>query len=169
VKILLIIPIFLFIFSCSATKQETIVESCPDVSFSKEHQIYFSTNQKTIDIDNIAFSAEINNYSINSQCLLINKNLEFNISILFVVNINDFSNNYLNLPYYIATINSKDELIDIEYFFYQGEINRDMQYSEIEIVEDVLFQMPNLDENDNSKNSLLIGFMLDNEKIKILN
>ena len=59
--------------------------------------------------------------------------------------------------------------VDIEYFVYQGEINRDIEYSEIEIVEDVLFQMSNLDENDNSKNSLLIGFMLDKEKIKILN
>ena len=67
---------------------------------------------------------------------------------------------------------SFDEIIDIQYYSIQGVMQKDPEtskYIETELVDTIDISVPNKDLKTNFKTSIVIGFMLDQEKIMILN
>ena len=168
----LFILFLLFLCSCNAEKLQTIGETCPDVFFSKEHKIYITSDESPLKIENINYRAELNNYFFNKECSVLNNVLTSDLSLLFVINPENSSQKDILLPYYIAVLNSEDEIVDILFYSVQGVMQKDPEtsmYIETELIDTVDINIPNKDLKTNLKTSIVIGFMLDQEKIKILN
>ena len=69
-KILIFLLLFLSI-SCSSnfvTKKSAESIDCPLVFFASENRNYLDSEEKPITLDNISFTAEINNYAFNKSC-----------------------------------------------------------------------------------------------------
>ena len=168
----LIFLLLLFLLSCTTENQQTIIETCPGVFFSKEHKIYVTGDESPLKIENISYKAELNNYYFNKECSVLNNVLTGNISLLFVIKPENLSQEDILLPYYIAILNPEDEILDIQYYSIQGVMQKDLEtseYIETELIDTVEINIPNKDLKTNLKTSIVIGFMLDQEKIKIFN
>ena len=168
----LFIPFVLLLLSCTAEKLPTSAETCPDVFFSKEHKMYITGNESPLNIQNIKYRAELNNYVFKKECSISNNVLTGNLSLLFIVNSENSSQKDILLPYYIAVLSSEDEIVDIQYYNIQGVMQKDpgtSAYIETELTDTINISVPNKDLKNNLKTNIVIGFMLDQEKIKLLN
>ena len=123
----LFILFLLFLCSCNAEKLQTIGETCPDVFFSKEHKIYITSDESPLKIENINYRAELNNYFFNKECSVLNNVLTSDLSLLFVINPENSSQKDILLPYYIAVLNSEDEIVDILFYSVQGVMQKDQK------------------------------------------
>tara|TARA_Y100000590_G_C15714283_1_gene1011351 strand:- start:1262 stop:1777 length:516 start_codon:yes stop_codon:yes gene_type:complete len=164
--------IIFLLLGCSS--KSTYIEeiSCPKVLFSSEHRNYITSENSEISLNNIAYKANINNYSYDKECIINNKNILIDLSLLFVVNPEKTKNEEITLPYYIAYINQNDELFHMEYFKVNGIFK--MNFENNQFIETELTDKPNIKlqiENieADSINTIMIGFMLDDKKLKILN
>ena len=146
--------------------------SCPKVYFSAEHRNFIHSNSEPITLENISYKANINNYSFNSKCLVNDKIFTTNLSILFIVTPDEADKRNFLLPYYVAILNSKKEIIDIQYYITEGTFKLETgtkEYIETEVASKVSISVFLSNYDINSENNLIIGFMLDNKKLEILN
>ena len=90
------------------------------------------------------------------------------LEILFIITPVNLNDPNVYLPFYIAILDAKENLKEIYYYSIDAKVLKDedaQKYIESEISESILVKFP----NDIEMSSLLVGFMLDNEKYKILN
>ncbi len=171
-KIFLIYIVLLFLLNCNGEKQQTTAEKCPRAFFSKEHQIYITSDQIPLDIENISYKAELNNYLFNNDCFVSNNVLTVNITLLFVIKPINVGNENILLPFYIATLNAEDKVVDMQYYSVEAVMQKDSEtfnYTETEVTKNIVIRIPNKDMETNLKTKMIIGFMLDQEKIELLN
>lgn len=167
----LIFIISLFLLSCTSEKELPKIEICPEVFFSKEHRIYLRSEEEQLRLDNISYQAKINNYYFDSSCQTINNTLSSVLSFLIIVQPEKAKQDNIEIPYYIAVMNNKDKIIDIQYYNASGNFNKniDGSYIETEIIDIINISIPYSDHETRLKYKLLVGFMLDKEKLKIIN
>ena len=170
----LILFISLFLLSCTSEKQQSFSILCPEVFFSKDHRIYISNedNSNSLTLNNISYRAEINNYKFINECSLLNNNIVAKLSILFVVNPDNAKQSNIIMPFYIALLDDQKTILDIQYYKVTGNLKKNADaslYVETEITSTLDVMIPIQDVNVDIKNKLLIGFMLNKEKLNILN
>ena len=85
-KIYFILFFSIFLLSCASEKQQSFIDLCPEVLFSKGHRVYITTEENSLSLNNISYRAEINNYNFANGCLMLNNKITATLSILFVVN-----------------------------------------------------------------------------------
>tara|TARA_B100001123_G_C15216117_1_gene989297 strand:- start:917 stop:1432 length:516 start_codon:yes stop_codon:yes gene_type:complete len=165
---------FLIFFVLIGCSPKTIIEekiSCPNVLFSDEHD-YFVEASETTDINNISYIAEINNFSFNSDCFITDNIAYIDLSLLFIVNPINVANSNIFLPFYIAIIDKKNELKDIQYYNISGNFKIDNEtnlYVESELRKKIKFRLLHDDTRDISADVLVVGFMLSKNQLEILN
>ena len=169
-KILILLLLFLSI-SCSSnllTKKSTESIDCPPVLFASEHRNYLDSEEKSLTLDNVSFKAEINNYAFNKSCFEENDIRTFPLDILFIIDpITPTSPNVI-LPLYVALLDSDNQLFEIQYFSIDGEIRNDLKtktYLQTELSKSIDI----ITSKNNPVSSLVVGFMLDKKKEKLLN
>ena len=170
------ILIFFLFVGCTSntivTKKATTETPCPIVLFSAEHSKYLIGNTQPITPENIRYKAEINNYAFKNDCTINNKIFQAEISLLFIVKPNLAEKSNITLPFYMAILNENDELIDMQYYQvdgnFKGEFEND-NYIETELSKTIKLQIPLLNDEEYNQNKVIVGFMLDKEKLKILN
>ena len=160
-----ILFISLFLLSCTSQKQQTFIDSCPEVLFSKDHRIYITSEESSLTINNLSYRAEINNYNFVKKCLVLNNKITTALSILFVVKPEKPKKSDIILPYYVAFLDDQKNIVNIQYYKAVGIFKKDFSgssYIETEIISNQVI-------NTHHLNKILIGFMLDQEKLNILN
>ena len=98
--------------------------------------------------------------------------IQAELSLLFIVNPDQAEVSEIILPFYVAILNERNELIDMQYFQAEGNLKRDREtkkFIETELNKTVTLQMSSLDYQINSKNTVIVGFMLDKKKLEVLN
>ena len=163
---------FFLLIGCSSNTSTTTKISCPDVFFAAEHTKYINSNTMPISIDNLSYSADINNYAFNSDCLIIDDIIQAELSLLFIVNPYQAKISELSLPFYVAILDERNELVDMQYYQVEGNLKSDPEtkkYIETELTKSITIQMPLEVDQVNSRNILIVGFMLDKKKLEILN
>ena len=91
-------------------------------------------------------------------------------SLLFVVKPDKAELARIIMPYFIAILDDQQNIIDIQYYNVYGNENQNASsYIETEIIDTQQINIFYKDENSDLNNKILIGFMLDKEKLKILN
>ena len=157
---------------CASNTFTTTKISCPDVFFAAEHTKYIDSNTHPISIDNLSYSANINNYAFNSDCLIIDDMIQAELSLLLIVNPDQAEVSEVVLPFYVAILNERNEVIDMQYYQIEDNLKSDREtkkYIETELTKTIIVQMPSLDDHVNSRNTLVVGFMLDKKKLEVLN
>ena len=172
----LFILIFFLLLGCtSQTKvstNATVKTSCPIVLFSSEHNQYITGNTKPITTENIRYRAEINNYAFNSECSIKDNVFHAELSLLFIVKPDLTEESGIILPFYVAILNAKDEVVDMQYYQVDGDLmseSENANYIETELTKTIKLQTPFFNEEEFSQNKVVVGFMLDKKKLEILN
>tara|TARA_B100000579_G_scaffold335323_1_gene285996 strand:- start:206 stop:769 length:564 start_codon:yes stop_codon:yes gene_type:complete len=171
VKKFLFFLVFLFIFGCNS-KNSSINSSqiinCPTVYFSSEHRSYISAAKKIIDLDNLHFKAYFNNYEFSKPCKSSGAIFLFPLEILIIAEPLLIKEKEIQLPIYIAALDSNENLIETQFFLIKDNIAMDFENKKL--IETDIAKLLNLSfSTDKVISRLIIGFMLDNEKIKLLN
>ena len=154
--------------SLLTSKKDSI--KCPKVLFAAEHKIYSGSNVSAINIDDIAYRAEINNYKFIKGCFVQDNIFTSYLSILFIVKPLIEEQHNITLPFYLAILDSGKKLRDIQYYYTEGIFNKNLEtetkeFIETDLSKTILIQIPDADE----KMTIVIGFMLDKKQLKILN
>ena len=98
--------------------------------------------------------------------------IQAELSLLFVVNPDQAEVSEVVLPFYIAILNEKNEMVDMQYYLVEGNLKSDpktIKYIETELTKTITLQIPSLDDQINLRNTAIVGFMLDEKKLEILN
>ena len=172
-NILFFFKVFLLLIlaGCTSKPPVSLKISCPNILFSSEHSAYITSFEKPINQENISYKASINNYSFSEECEISNNTIKGKLSLLFVVIPEKIQNEDINIPFYIAYLNEFDELIEMQYFKAVGKFDKDLNkqtYQEKELIEKIIIQTPNY-QNSAETITIVIGFMLDKEKVQLLN
>ena len=166
VKKILTFILYFLVIGCESNQlsksmsQKTV---CPEVLFSSEHKKYINGN-----LENIRFRGEINNADFIEGCKSMNSFFSSDLSLLFIIDPLEPENQNINLPFYLAFVDTNNELIDIQYFSAEGAFETEPQsniFLQTELNKTVKVFL-----NSQEKNfTIILGFMLDNKKRVLLN
>ena len=167
----LFILILFFLIGCGSnsslfTKNE-IVE-CPSILFSSDHKAYLSSGTKVLNLDNIAYTVELNNSIFKDACKIKDNFLTSTLSILFIAKPIDLDQEILSFPYFIATIDLNKQVQDIQYYSMDSRFSKNIETNQIietDFFKDVLIKIP----SNKTSVSIIIGFMIDDEQLEIIN
>ena len=167
-----ILLISLFGLSCASGKPQSFTDNCLEVFFSKKHRIYITTEEQNLTLDTISYSSEINNSEFVEGCLILNDVFRASLSTLFIIKPDKAQLSGLMMPYYIALLDSSENIIDIQYYTVKDDLKQNEDKSsflETTIIDtqDLIFNFK--DKNTFFQNTLIIGFMLNQEKLDLLN
>ena len=158
------------LIGCSSQTPITEKISCPNVLISEEHHKFIFVEENLTD-NNIKYIAEINNFDFDSNCYILEDIGNFELELLFVINPLNTKESNILLPFYIATINQSDELIDMQYYKVNGNlksIDESSYLIETEIRTTVNHKLSYKDIIQDNNYTLIIGFMLSNDQLKVL-
>ena len=169
-KNLFLLILFLLLTGCGFNpikQSKSITIDCPRILFAQEHKKYIDSSTEKISIDNLAYQAEINNAKFKGKCKISNNLFLTDLSILFVVNPLGEYRDLISLPFYIALIDQNNKLQDVQYFEANGYFNLspDNYLIQTEIVTSKNISLKLAEESFN----IIIGFMIDNDRLKLLN
>ena len=163
--------ILLFIIGCEfnpLSKTSSVTISCPSVLFASEHKTYVGSLSEIITLDNIAYQAEINNAVFTKGCHLKDNEFSSNLSLLFIVSPLEESQNMINLPFYVAVVNESKDVQDIQYYLIKDVFQKNLETNELietDLTKPILINLPSMDKSS----FVVIGFMLDKNRLEILN
>ena len=142
--------------------------NCPSILFAKEHKIYIDSQLKNISLDNITYKAEINNAAFNKGCHIKANVFSSELSILFIVNPLTMGQKSINLPFYLAILDEDKKVYDIQYYSTEGSFKQNLEDNSL--IETEIITIIDLSFNSVDKfSTLVIGFMLDKERLELLN
>ena len=172
----LFILIFFLLLGCApnttVSTNATVKTSCPIILFSSEHSQYITGNTKTITTENIRYRAEINNYAFNSECSIKDNIFQAELSLLFIVKPDLTEESSITLPFYVAILNTNDEVVDMQYYQVDGDLKGETEnanYIETELTKTIKLQISSLNDEELNESKVVVGFMLDKKKLEILN
>ena len=163
---------FLFIlFGCGSNsslfvKDESV--KCPPILFSSEHMTYLGSGSKSLNLDNISYKIEINNSIFKDGCKIKDNLFSSILSILFIAKPLELDQDTVTFPYFIAIIDEDKQVYDIQYYSMNSTFFRDTETDEImesDLFKDVLVEFP----SNTLPFSIVIGFMLDEKQLQVIN
>lgn len=142
--------------------------NCPSILFAKEHKIYIDSKLKNISLDNITYRAEINNAAFDKGCYIKDNIFSSELSILFIVKPLDVEQKNINLPFYFAILDEDKKVKDIQYYSTNGFFKQNLEDNSL--IETEVITMIDLRLNTTDMfSTIVIGFMLDKERLELLN
>jgi len=171
VKNILFLFLLLFSYSCSQISSTNVSNEsieCPVVFYASEHRNYLKSEEKFITLDNLSYKAEINNYAFNEECFMTKGLYTFPLGVLFLIDPINVVSSEVSLPFYVALLDSSDQLIEIQYFSINGIIKKsedNEKYVETEITE--LFDI--ISSNDTPVSTFVLGFMIGKKQKELSN
>ena len=167
-KKLLIFILFLLILGCNSViknKQTSIDFNCPRPFFSSEDRIYIDNGNS---LDDVLLTAELNNFEINNECLQKDKIVIIPLDLLVIAKpMDDLQNPKINIPVYISLLDKNDNLLETQYFMVSGILNNNSEtnkYIETDVTDRFKVITQYLETYQ-----VIVGFMLDERKRKLLN
>ncbi len=167
-KNILILILFLPFLACNNIIQnkETYLDiNCPQVFFSTKDRTYIDNS---VSLDNVTIKAELNNFAINEKCQQKQNNAIFSLDVLIIAKpFNDSKESSLFFPIYISLLNYDNEILETQYFSISGLMNKNIDtntFIETNIIDELKIATKHI-----NTSQLVIGFMIDNKKRKLLN
>tara|TARA_B100001123_G_C15080397_1_gene935411 strand:+ start:374 stop:886 length:513 start_codon:yes stop_codon:yes gene_type:complete len=169
-KKIFILFIYLFFISCSSVEKQTNFILCPEILYSKNHRVYISSDEENLNVDNISYRAEINN--AEAKCILENQNIEIKLSMLFVIEPKKAKKSEFMIPYFVALLDDKKNVLHIEYYKKVGSLDKNIENNELietELIDTKYISLSKDFVANQKLHQLILGFMIDKNKLKILN
>ena len=161
------------LISCGSNSLSTSKKAfikCPTVLFAAEHKRYLGSSVSAIGVDDIAYKAEINNFNFSKGCFVKDSILTAPLSILFIVKPLMKEQNIITLPFYLVILDKEKKVRDIQYYYTEGNFNKNLETETKEFVETDLsmtisINIPDVEETM----AIVVGFMLGKKQLEILN
>ena len=168
-KNIILLLLFLGGYSCTSDmgKNKSQIFECPPLFFASEHTNYIHSDTNEINLENLSYKAEINNYSYDGNCYKNNNIISIPVDLLLIIKPIDLKNSNITLPIYVALFDGNNKLIEIQYFSLNKKIkiNENSKLSEeIEFIDSFKISS-NI---NNSISNIIIGFMLNKKKIELI-
>ena len=163
--------IFFVLIGCSSTDPIIDKISCPNILFSEEHDIFVLAKEGQIE-NEISYTARINNFVFTSDCFVLDNAANFDLELLFIVDPASANKPNILLPFYIATVDQFNKLIDMQYYNISGDlkISDDGDYFiQTELRTKIKHKLSYQNITQDSNYILIIGFMLSRNQLEILN
>ena len=163
--------IFIYLLGCSSyssPNNDNFSIKCPSILFGSGHKVYIGSSSKDITPYNIEYRGLINNAIFSTKCNIKDNVFLSELSILFIIQPITEKTSYSNIPFYVAILNQNKELQDIVYFSVSGEFKKDINSKEI-IETEVTKKLKLKHKDINNSSIIVIGYVLDNKRKKILN
>ena len=135
-KKILIFFTFIVLIGCSSIKKsndEVVNISCPTVFFSSESSTYVPGFKDNIDLDNIAFKANLNNFAFSGNCFSDSTFNNYLLDLLILVEPINPENDSISLPIFVLLYDQKEQLIDKQFFRIKNSLEYNQQNSEYNI------------------------------------
>ena len=168
-----IIYLFFFIFiliGCKSNylnKSNSTIVECPLILFSKDHKNYIDTSFEKISMDNITYKAEINNAQFTKACEIKEGFFNGEISLLFLVKPNIQKKQIIDLPFYLAILDKKNKLIDINYYRVEDVLEKNVKHDSF--VEKEIISSKQIKFKENLEYKFIIaGFLLDKKRLELI-
>ena len=160
--------LFLPLISCNNiinNKQSSIDFKCPRLFFSSEDKIFINNSTS---IDDVFIKAYLNNFAINDKCQQRNKVVVIPIEILIIAKpLENLEKPELSLPIYISLLDQNNNILETQYFMISKSIKKNKETNKY-IETDITDRLDVITEYFETS-QIVIGFMLDNKKRKLLN
>jgi len=167
-KKLMIFIIILLILGCSnviKNKQTSINFNCPLPFFSSEDRIFIDNNNS---LEDVLLKAELNNFEINESCQQKDKIVIIPLDLLIIANpMDDLQNPEINIPVYVSLLDKNDNILETQYFMVSGKLNKHSETNKY-IETDIAGRLKVISQYLETY-QLIVGFMLDDKKRKLLN
>jgi len=160
----------ILIVSCNSIKkpkQESKIIECPKTFFSSENRTYISTEDQSINLDNLSFRADLNNFDYIKECQNFKSLTIYPLDILVIIKPLIITNNKIDLPIYATLLDKDDNLIETQYFSISTNINYNEETNTYHET-DFSYTLEIITKKKSAK-YIIVGFMLDSEKLKVLN
>ena len=170
-KKIIILLFLVFLFSCTKEIPLSFTTKCPEIFFSKDHSVYIASELGNISADNISYKSKFNNYSY-SKCIIEEDDIIAELSLLVISYPENTEIGNFTIPYYIAYLNNQNKIYKIQYYKKDGNFAKDdaqLKYSETAIIIKHNLIIQTKEDKNVFNNKILIGFMIDKQKQKILN
>jgi len=171
VKKIYLFLLLLILIGCGfkpSSNTNSLPITCPSVLFASDHKIYVGTTSEIITLDNIAYQAEINNAVFAKGCQMKDNVFSSDLSLLFIVTPLQKIQSTINLPFYVAVLDENNNLRDIQYYSINGVFKKNSETSvliETELTKTIIINLPSMEDSL----FFVIGFMLDEKRLEILN
>ena len=159
-KFLLFFALFL-IFGCETLREKSNITStlsCPKVFFSLENSVYSNGELDSLNLEKIDYKATLNNYKFLDKCFSDNIYNNYNLDILILVEPINPRNKEIEMPIFVITYDSQDNIIDKHYFKVKDNLSYDSGSSNY-VLTDVITKLNILVNKDNKVSSMTIGFV----------
>ena len=166
-KKLVIFVLFVFLSGCNTlmnNKEAYLDFNCPKVFFSSNNRNYIDTSDS---LDEVRVRANLNNFDIN-KCQQKNNIVIIPLDILIIAEpLQSLEESNLSFPIYISLLDEDDNVLETQYFLVSSSIKRNPE-TNLFIETDISDRL-NIVSNYLNTTQLVLGFMLDNKKIDLLN
>ena len=116
---------------------EVVNISCPTVFFSSESSTYVPGFKDNIDLDNIAFKANLNNFAFSGNCFSDSTFNNYLLDLLILVEPINPENDSISLPIFVLLYDKKEQLIDKQFFRIKSSLEYNQQNSKYNITETI--------------------------------
>ena len=160
-KKILIFFTFIILIGCSSIKKsnnEVVSISCPTVFFSSESSTYVPGFEDNIDLDNITFKANLNNFAFSGNCFSDSTFNNYLLDLLILVEPINPENDLISLPIFVLLYDKKEQLIDKQFFRIKSSLEYSQQNSKYNITE-IIQSLNIVLQNDKKIDSMIIGFV----------
>ena len=142
--------------------------NCPSVFFSANEIFFVDTLNERASIDNIYIKAELNNFAINKTCQQNEEIIIIPLDVLIVLKpMENISNEEVNIPLFVTLLDQNDNILETQYFMISGLVKTNPEtrtYIETDIIDTI-----EIISNKFGVSQVVVGFMLDENKRKLLN
>jgi len=169
-KNILVFFAFFLLFACDSlnklNKSEELI-ACPDVFFSGEHRDYIHFENESLNLQNISYSANINNYDFIQNCSKNEHSFKIPIDILIVAKPIKVSSANLKLPIYTILLDENDDLIETQYFLIESSLTRDSDNRSF-VESEIYGKLEIVTSNKIAIDNIIVGFMINEEKSEFI-
>jgi hypothetical protein len=163
--------LFLPLLSCNTLikgKSKSIDYNCPSVFFSANEKYFVDTLNNSSSFDDVFIKAELNNFAISKNCQQNDELIIIPLDILIILKpMQSLPSEEVSLPLYITLLDQNDNVIETQYFMLLESVKKNSETGT-----DIETDINNTLEIISNKigiSQIVVGFMLDENKRKLLN
>ena len=163
--------LFLPLLSCNTlmkANSKFIDYNCPSAFFSANEKFYVDTLENSKFFDDVYIKAELNNFAISKKCQQNDEFIIIPLEVLIIFKLmKNMPNAEINIPLFVSLLDQNNNILETQYFMIFGSVKTNSEtdsYIETDITETL-----EIISNKFDVTQIVIGFMLDENKKRLLN
>lgn len=163
--------LFLPLLSCNTLikgNSKFIDYNCPAVFFSANEKFYVDTLENSKSFDDVYIKAELNNFAISKKCQQNDEFIIIPLDVLIILQpMKNMPNAEVGIPLYVSLLDQNDNILETQYFMILSSVKTNSET--VSFIETDITDTIEIVSNKFEVSQIVIGFMLDENKKRLLN